>query len=138
MKSITFVRDRENLEETLNTTTEALDQLYTGDLQTLPTDYLVRLVKLLIVLCKQSNSQIQSDISLIAQLDRDCFDFIAAHEQLEALRSYNAVLESEAETYKAEQRSYFQKVEELQESISNLLTDRIKDGREVNELIQEK
>jgi len=115
-----------------------LDQLYTGELQTLPTDYLVRLVKLLIALCKQSNSQIQSDISLIAQLDRDCFDFIAAHEQLEALRNYNAVLLSEAEIYKADQKSHFEMIYELQENISSILSDRIKDCRDITELMKDK
>ena len=71
MRSITFVKDIDKKEETLNTTAEALDELYTGEIQTLPTNQLVRLVKLLVALCKQNNSQIQIDISLIAQLDKD-------------------------------------------------------------------
>ena len=69
MRSISFVKDMDKKEENLNTTAEALDELYTGDIQTLPTDQLVRLVKLSVALCKQNNSQIQSDISFIAQLE---------------------------------------------------------------------
>ena len=138
IKNITFTKDRENMEETLNTTTEALNQLNAGDLQTLPRDQIVRMVKVLIALCKQNNSQIQSDISLIAQLDWDCFDFVAAHEQLEALRSYNVVLENEAETNRTEQKSLFQSINDLQIKVSNLLRERIQDGTDMSDLRQDK
>jgi len=107
------------MEDTLNTTTDVLDQLYKVELKNLPAEYRARLVRLLTALCKQGNNQIQSDISLIAQLDRDCFDFINAHEKLEAFRNYNAVLLSEVSEYMAEQKKYLDKIDELQENRKN-------------------
>ena len=80
MKGVKFVENGEKIEENLDTTTEALEELQTEDFETLTTDQLVKLVKLLVELCRQNNNQIQSDISLIAQLDKDCFELLAAHE----------------------------------------------------------
>ena len=121
MKNITFVKDRENMEETLNTTMDALDHLYVVELHNLPSEYLAKLVRLLIALCKQGNLQIQSDISLIAQLDRDAFDFINAHEKLEAFKNYNAVLLDEVKVYKTEQKKHLDKIDELHEIVIVLM-----------------
>ena len=73
-------------QEILDTTTEALNQLHIGDLDALSKTQLVRVVKALITLEKQCNNQIQNDISLIAELDSNCFKLVNTNEQVEALR----------------------------------------------------
>ena len=114
IRNITFVENRGNVEDALNSTVDALDQLDRIELKNLPSEYLVKLVHILVTLCRQGNVQIQSDISLIAQLDRDAFDFINAHEKLEAAKKFNVVIQGEVKFYRSEQKKHTKMIDDLQ------------------------
>ena len=80
--------------------------------------------------------QIQSNTSLIAQLDRDAFDFIDAHEKLEAVRKYNLALLKDLKNNKAEQKRLTKKIDDLQDERNDQLEGIIGDRNEKAEMIQ--
>ena len=114
-KNITFVENRAAVEGAMNTIVEALEKLDRINFKKLQPEYLSKLVHLLIALCRQGNQQIHNDISLIAQLDRDAFDFIQAHEKLEAFKNSNAALQKHSKNQRAELRKQMKKIDSLQE-----------------------
>ena len=122
LKGITFTKYKD---EVLNSTSEALEQLSVGNLKALPNEQLIRTIKALIALGKQSHNQIQNDISLIAQLDTNCFELISTNEHLEALRSYATCLEQEAEDQKKQESELRVAILQLEVDVNKLLRERV-------------
>ena len=80
--------------------------------------------------------QIKSNNSLIAQLDRDAFDFVDSHEKLEAVRKYNLALLNDLKKERSAQKKLTKKINELQDERKEQLEDVIGDINNMADLFQ--
>ena len=118
----------------MNTSIDALEQLDKIELRNLSPEYLEKLVHIQVALCRHGNIQIKSNNSLIAQLDRDAFDYVDAHDKLEVVRKYNLALL----TYLKEERTAQKKlsnINDLQDEKNKQLEDIIDDRNNKADLI---
>ena len=106
LRNITFTTARVENDASLNKTVGILDQLENLNLTDLPAEYLANLVRLLAAMCRRDNRQIQTDISLIAQLDRDACDLANTHDILDTVRRHNEYLMARINEYKEEENEH--------------------------------
>ena len=71
IRNITFTKCTDEKSVALEKTIDALFDLGTIDLGSLPAGYLAKLVQLLIAICRADKAQIKNDISIISHMDRD-------------------------------------------------------------------
>ena len=124
------------MDSALDTTVEALEEMNKIELKKLPIDTLEKLVLILVALCRHNSKKIQSNNSLIAQLDGDLFDFAGTHEQLEAINKYSCSLLTELENEKAEQKKLVRKISDLQDERNRQLTATIKERDNKEAIVQ--
>ena len=69
-------------------------------------------------------------------MDRDAFDFINAHEKLEAAKKFNVALQGEVNKFRSEQKKHTKKIDGLQEDRNKLLKEGFDDKKEMAELVK--
>ena len=68
-------------------------------------------------------------------MDQDCFELLAAHEKLEAMRRYNEVLVKNEEIHKEEMRDSILRTEELTNKLNTTLDERIQDQKKMAKFV---
>merc|ERR1712105_507401 len=102
------------------------------------TEELITLIRKLVEVCKGNNKQIQSDISLISQLDKECFELLEAHEKLEAMRRYNATLLRNEEIHNRDTKELMESAALMTIKYNVTLKERIEEQRMIVKDAEEK